>query len=78
MALRNEAMPRPNYHTDSCLGQGPTPSYLSPDPHPHPQVYDELSQKVFVDAKSDDGAFEKFLEKLKKVYISSCLLRLLK
>lgn len=40
------------------------------------QVYDELSQKVFVDAKSDDGAFEKFLEKLKKVYTLSCLVRL--
>ena len=31
------------------------------------QVYEELSAKVFNDAKSDDGAFEKFLAKLKAV-----------
>ncbi|THH32378.1 hypothetical protein EUX98_g1799 [Antrodiella citrinella] len=31
------------------------------------QVYEELSQKLFVDASSDDGAFEKFLAKLKAV-----------
>lgn len=32
------------------------------------QVYEELSEKVFFDAKADDGAFEKFLTKLKEVY----------
>jgi len=31
------------------------------------QVYEELSEKVFVDAKSEDGAFDKFLAKLKAV-----------
>ncbi|GJE91067.1 zf-ZPR1-domain-containing protein [Phanerochaete sordida] len=31
------------------------------------QVYEELSAKVFNDAKTDDGAFEKFLSKLKAV-----------
>jgi len=31
------------------------------------QVYEELSAKLFNDAKSDDGAFEKFLAKLKAV-----------
>ena len=30
-------------------------------------MYEELSVKVFNDAKSDDGAFEKFLAKLKAV-----------
>ena len=30
-------------------------------------MYEELSAKVFNDAKSDDGAFEKFLGKLKAV-----------
>lgn len=34
------------------------------------QVYEELSIKVFADAKSDDGVFERFLQKLKEV----CLL----
>lgn len=31
------------------------------------QVYEELSMKVFNDAKTDDGAFETFLKKLKVV-----------
>ena len=31
------------------------------------QVYEELSVKVFKDGKHDDGAFEKFLTKLKEV-----------
>ena len=31
------------------------------------QVYEELSAKLFHDAKSDDGAFERFLTKLKGV-----------
>ncbi|KAJ3484884.1 hypothetical protein NLI96_g5339 [Meripilus lineatus] len=31
------------------------------------QVYEELSIKVFADAKSDDGVFERFLQKLKEV-----------
>ncbi|KAH8093768.1 zf-ZPR1-domain-containing protein [Cristinia sonorae] len=31
------------------------------------QVYEELSEKVFVDAKADGGAYETFLEKLKAV-----------
>ncbi|KAI0080158.1 zinc-finger protein zpr1 [Panus rudis PR-1116 ss-1] len=30
------------------------------------QIYEELSEKVFRDSKADDGAFEKFLEKLKE------------
>ncbi len=31
------------------------------------QVYEELSVKVFNDAKTDDGAFGKFLVRLKEV-----------
>lgn len=31
------------------------------------QVYEELSVKVFVDTKTDDGAVENFLAKLKQV-----------
>lgn len=31
------------------------------------QVYEELTMKVFNDAKSDDGAFAKFLARLKEV-----------
>ena len=37
------------------------------------QVYEELSEKVFVDAQADDGAFEKFLAKLKEVSKTSYL-----
>ena len=39
------------------------------------QVYEELSEKVFVDAQADDGAFEKFLAKLKEVSKTSYLPR---